>query len=65
MQHHQFRRCCLRKVKIIKDYYDTTRNKELVKAGTVLTVSAERGQVLIEAGVAKEIIEKPKTKSKK
>lgn len=65
MQHHQFRRCCLMKVKIIKDYYDTTKNKELVKVGTVLTVSTERGQVLIEAGVAKEVVEKPKAKIKK
>ena len=43
------------KVEIIEAYYDTTKNKKLIKAGTVLTVSAERGKVLIEAGVGKEI----------
>lgn len=43
------------KIKVIKEYYDTARNKELMKVGTVLTVSAERGKVLIDAGVGKEI----------
>lgn len=43
------------KIKVIKEYYDTTRDKELMKVGTVLTVSAERGKVLIDAGVGKEI----------
>ena len=43
------------KIKVIEEYYDTTKNKELMKVGTVLTVSAERGKVLIEAGVGKEI----------
>lgn len=42
------------KVEIIKQYYDSTKNKKLIKVGTVLTVSAERGKVLIDAGVAKE-----------
>lgn len=45
------------KVKIVKQYYDSTKNKELIKAGTELSVSAERGKVLIDAGVAQEIKE--------
>ncbi len=45
------------KVKIIKEYYDSTKNKELIKVGTELTVSTERGNILIEAKVAKEIQE--------
>lgn len=49
------------KVKVVKEYYDSTKNKELIKVGTELTVSTERGNVLIEAGVAEEI----KTKAKK
>ena len=50
------------KVKIIENYHDSTKNLELVKAGTEMTVSAERGKVLIEAGVAQEIKEKIKKK---
>lgn len=50
------------KVKIIKLYRDSTKNLELIEAGTEMTVSAERGKVLIEAGVAEEIKE---TKTKK
>lgn len=50
------------KVKIIKDYYDSTKNKELIKADTELSVSAERGKVLIDAGVATEIKETKKKK---
>lgn len=50
------------KVKIIKLYRDTTKNLKLIKAGTEMTVSAERGKVLIEAGVAKEIKEAKKNK---
>ena len=46
-------------------YHDTTKNRELIKAGTELTVSAERGKVLIAAGVAKEIKETKPTKDKK
>lgn len=45
------------KVKIIKEYYDSTKNKELIKVGTELTVSTERGKELINAGVAEEIKE--------
>lgn len=50
------------KVQIIKNYHDSTKNKKLVKAGTEMTVSAERGKVLIDAGVAKEIKETKKKK---
>ena len=50
------------KVKIIKEYYDSTRNEELIKAGTEMSVSAERGKTLINAGVAEEIKEKMKNK---
>ena len=54
------------KVEIIKNYYDSTKNKELIKAGTELTVSAERGKELIDAGVAKEIkVEVEETKTVK
>ena len=53
------------KVKIIKNYHDTTKNRELIKVGTELTVSAERGKVLIDAGVAKEIKEVKETKETK
>lgn len=49
------------KVEIIKQYFDTTMNKKLVSVGTILEVSTERGEQLIEAKVAKEI----KTKTKK
>lgn len=52
------------KVKIIENYHDSTKNLELVKAGTEMTVSAERGKVLIEAGVAQEIKEEIKKTSK-
>jgi len=45
------------KVKIIKDYFDSTKNNELIKADTELTVSAERGKILVEADVAVEIKE--------
>ena len=45
-------------MKIIKQYYDTTKNKELILVGTVLTVPAKRGLVLIKAGVAEEIKDK-------
>ncbi len=45
------------KVKVIKKYLDTTRNRELMEVGTELTVSTERGKKLIEAGVAEEIKE--------
>lgn len=48
------------KVEIIKDYLDTTLSNSLVTVGTVFTVSAERGKVLISAGVAKEIKKKTK-----
>ena len=48
------------KVRIIEAYNDTTKNKELIEAGTELTVSADRGQVLINAGVAEEIKRKKK-----
>ncbi len=51
-------------VKVIKKYLDTTRNRELMEVGTELTVPAERGKTLIEAGVAEEIKE-IKNKSKK
>lgn len=50
------------KVKIIKEYYDSTKNKELIKVGTELTVSTERGNILIEAKVAKEIQETKENK---
>lgn len=50
-------------VRIIKKYYDTTKNMELIEAGTEFEVSAERGQVLINAKVAEEI--KPKEKEVK
>ena len=55
------------KVKIVKEYYDSTKNKELIKAGTELSVSAERGKVLINAGVAQEIkeVKEEKTTNKK
>ena len=47
-------------VKIIKDYYDTTMNMKLIKAGAELDVPAEREKVLIEAGVAEKIkVEEP------
>lgn len=52
------------KVKIIKLYRDSTKNLELIEAGTEMTVSAERGKVLIEAGVAQEIKEETKKTSK-
>ena len=53
------------KVKIVKNYFDTTKKNELIKAGTELSVSAERGKVLIESGVAVEIPEvKEETKKK-
>lgn len=56
----------LMKVEIIKNYYDSTKNKELIEAGTELTVSAERGKELIDAGVAKEIkVEVEETKTVK
>lgn len=42
------------KVQIIKKYRDSTKNKKLIEVGTEMTVSAERGKVLIDAGVAKE-----------
>lgn len=45
------------KVKVIKQYYDSTKNKELIEVGAELTVSTERGKVLIDSGVAKEIKE--------
>lgn len=48
------------KVKVVKSYYDSTKNNELIKAGTELTVSAERGKVLINAKVAVEIKESKK-----
>ena len=50
------------KVKIIKEYYDSTKNKELIKVGTELTVSTERGKILIDAKVAKEIQEAKENK---
>ena len=53
------------KVKVILSYHDKTKNKKLIKAGTELTVSAERGKVLIDAGVAKEIKEIKPTKDDK
>lgn len=54
------------KVMIIRDYFDSTKNNELIKAGTELTVSAERGKVLVEATVAEEIKEiKPIKENKK
>lgn len=43
------------KIKVIKKYYDTTKNNKLIEVGTVLTVSTERGKVLIKEGVGKEI----------
>ena len=43
------------KVKIIENYHDSTKNLKLIKAGTEMTVSAKRGKVLIDAGVAEEI----------
>lgn len=46
------------RVKIIKEYYDTTKNNELILAGAVLTVPAKRGIVLVKAGVAEEIKDK-------
>lgn len=53
------------KVKITREYYDSTKNRELIKAGTELIVSAERGKVLIDAGVAEEIKEvRSKAKNK-
>lgn len=59
-QVHKLFRWCNRKVKIIEAYYDTTQNNKLIKVGTELTVSAERGKVLIDAGVAKAIRQKNK-----
>ena len=52
------------KIKVIKQYYDSTRDKELIKVGTELTVSTERGKVLIDAGVGKEIKEVKENKTK-
>lgn len=52
------------KVKIVKEYYDSTKNKELIEVGTELTVSTERGKVLIDAGVAVEVKENKEVKSK-
>lgn len=46
------------RVKIIKNYYDTTKNNKLILAGAVLTVPAKRGIVLVKAGVAEEIKDK-------
>ena len=51
------------RVKIIKEYYDSTKNKELIKAGTEMSVSAERGKVLVDTGVAEEIKEIKEKKS--
>lgn len=53
------------KVKIIRDYHDTTMNKKLIKAGAELSVSAERGKQLVEAKVAKQIKETKTTKGNK
>ena len=53
------------RVKIIKQYYDTTKNMELIKVDTEFEVSTERGKILIEAGVAKEIKARTKAKTKK
>lgn len=53
------------KVKVVKEYYDSTKNNELIKVGTELTVSTERGKVLIEAGVAKEVKENRSSKTMK
>lgn len=52
-------------VRIIKDYLDTTMDMKLIKAGTKLDVPAEREKVLIEAGVAKKIEDKPEEKTTK
>ena len=52
-------------VKIIRAYYDSTRNNEFIKADTEFPVSDERGKVLIDAGVAKEIKEVEKVVNKK
>lgn len=52
------------KVKIIKEYYDSTKNNELIKVGAELSVSTERGNTLISAGVGKEIKEVKTTKKK-
>ena len=54
------------KVKVIKQYFDTTKDNELIKVGTELTVPAERGKVLIDAKVAEEIkeVKEKKTKNK-
>ncbi len=51
-------------VRIIKAYYDTTMNKKLILAGTELDVPAEREKVLVEAGVAEIIKDKPKKDKK-
>lgn len=45
------------KVKIIKKYFDSTKNNELIEVGTELTVSTKRGKELINAKVAEEIKE--------
>lgn len=45
------------KVRVIKVYSDTTKNKELIMVGTEFEVPTERGNVLIKAGVAEEIKE--------
>ena len=45
-------------VEIIKSYYDTTKNMELVPLGTKMDVPNERAQKLIDAKVAKEIVGK-------
>lgn len=42
-------------VRIIKEYYDSTKNNKLILAGTEFTVSAKRGKELIDAKVAEEI----------
>lgn len=52
------------KVRVIKEYFDSTKNNELISAGIELTVSAERGKKLVDAGVAEEIKEVKETKSK-
>jgi len=54
----------MKKVKIIKDYLDTTMNMKLVKAGTELEVDEKRADVLIQAGKAQNIEANKSTETK-
>lgn len=52
------------KVQVVKYYFDREKDTYM-DAGTVLDVPAERGKVLIEAEVAKEIKDKEDNKDTK